>query len=371
MTQSILNGFLIFSIVQVFIFLGLLATKKNKLLADFAMLLWLFLFAVHSLLILINLNVESSVIFRIIPVNLTLLYGPLLLFYVNMFWKSNNRFKSSSFLHIIPFVVFFVLTFIFFSNNFFQKVLSISGAVSGVTYCLLTLFYSQKYEANIVDLCSTTKGISLAWINKMIIAILLVWTVVFILIVTKQLFQLNINLSWFFILIPFFISYIGYHGLKQQIIFQNTSPIENNLKFKTKEISGNTVTENNHKVSYEKSGLSGQDMKRVFNILEHFMKTNKLYLIPNLTLRDLSNKVQIPQHHITQTLNSFAKKNFYDYINSYRVNEFIHKLKKGDNDNFSLLGIAFDCGFNSKSTFNRIFKKTTGFSPSEYKKSLS
>ncbi len=370
MTQSILNGFLIFSIIQSFIFLGLFVTKKNRISADFVMSLWLFLFAVHSLLILINLNFDSSVILRILPVNLTLLYGPLLLFYINTRCSSYNKLKSKLFLHLIPFVVFFVLTFILLNNNIFQKILSISGAVSGMLYCLLTLFYTRKHEWKIIDLYSNTEGISLGWLNKLLIGIVLVWISVFILIVTKQVFQASINLHWFFVLIPFCISYIGYHGLKQQIIFQETSLTENNLKLKTQKIPDNTVTVNNHHSSYKKSGLSEQDMKRVFNTLEHFMKTDKLYLIPNLNLRDLANKTQMPQHHITQTLNSFAKKSFYDYINAYRVNEFIDKLEKGEADNFSLLGIAFDCGFNSKSTFNRIFKKTTGFSPSEYKKIL-
>jgi AraC-like DNA-binding protein len=80
--------------------------------------------------------------------------------------------------------------------------------------------------------------------------------------------------------------------------------------------------------------------------------------------------VQIPQHHITQTLNIYKEKSFYDYINAYRVEAFINKLQKGDSDKFSLLGLAFDCGFNSKSSFNRVFKNITGKSPSEFKKTL-
>ncbi len=370
MTQSILNGLLIFSIVQVFIFLGLLTTKKNRMFADFLMMLWLLLFAVHSLSILINLNLTSALIFRVLPVNLTLLYGPLLLLYVNMLRKTKNSLAGSSFLHTIPFVLFFFLTFMFYNNSAFQKILSISGAVSGMTYCILTFFYVRQHEKEIVNLCSTTKYLSLAWLNKLLIGIAVVWTAAFLLIISQQVFQININLTWFFILIPFCISYIGYHGLKQQIVFQDTSLVESNPKLKTNEIYRNTTIGNKHNRTYEKSGLSEQTMKNVFNTLEYFMKTDKLYLIPNLSLRDLATKTQIPQHHITQTLNSFAKKNFYDYINDYRVNEFIDKLKKGDADNFSLLGIAFDCGFNSKSTFNRIFKKITGLSPSEYKSRL-
>ncbi len=370
MTQSILNGFLIFSIIQGFVFLGLLSTKRNRVSADFVMSLWLLLFTIHSLLILININIDSFFIFRLLPVNLTLLYGPLLLFYVKMLWETNNIIQRASFLHILPFFVYLLLTFILIDNKFFQEILSISGAFSGLLYCLLTLFYVRKQEEKIIDLHSTTKGISLNWLNQLLIGIILVWTSVSILIVIKYIFQVNINLHWFFILIPFCILYIGYHGLKQQMIFQDNSPIDNNLNLTITEIYNNAVTANNYQSSYEKSGLSDKDMEKVFNKLELFMQTDKLYLIPNLSLRDLANKTQIPQHHITQTLNSFSKQNFYDYVNAYRVKEFIDRLNKGYSDNFSLLGIAFDCGFNSKSSFNRIFKKTTGISPSEYKKSL-
>ena len=112
-------------------------------------------------------------------------------------------------------------------------------------------------------------------------------------------------------------------------------------------------------------------MKRIFNSLENAMRTEKMFLQTNLSLQELSNNVKIPQHHITQTLNIYKRQNFYDYVNAYRVEAFIKNLKNGDADNFSLLGIAFDSGFNSKSSFNRVFKNTTGKSPSEFKKSVS
>ncbi len=370
MSQSILNGFLIFSIVQGSIFLGLLSTKRNRMLADYVMSLWLLLFAIHSLLVLINLNTESFFIFRLLPVNLTFLYGPLLLLYAKMLYKTSKITQSTAYLHIIPFFIFFILSFIFVDNKSFQKMLSISGAASGLIYCLLTLSCVRKQEKK--NLHSTAKDMSLKWLNRLLIGVIFVWVTVFVLIVTKYIFQVRINLHWYFVLIPFCISYIGYYALKQQIIFQETSLSDNKLHFQTEKKPDDTAINIDYDNSYyEKSGLLEQDMRKVFNTLEHFMKTDRLYLIPSLSLRDLANKTQIPEHHITQTLNSFSKQNFYEYVNAYRVNEFIDRLGKGDANNFSLLDIAFGCGFNSKSTFNRIFKKLTGRSPSEYKKSLS
>ena len=98
------------------------------------------------------------------------------------------------------------------------------------------------------------------------------------------------------------------------------------------------------------------------------MQTEKLYLNPQLSLNDFSQITNIPSHHITQTLNEFCKQNFHDFVNYYRVQEFKVQLFLPKNESFSLLGIAYDCGFNSKSSFNRIFKKITSQTPSEYKK---
>ncbi|GAB1474899.1 hypothetical protein MASR2M69_23400 [Bacteroidota bacterium] len=108
-------------------------------------------------------------------------------------------------------------------------------------------------------------------------------------------------------------------------------------------------------------------MQEIYEKLLNAMVSNKLFTNPTLSLQNLSDMLSIPPHHITQTLNEFVKQNFYDFVNSYRVNEFKKRVDQGDSERFSLLGIALDCGFNSKSSFNRIFKNTTGFTPSEYR----
>ncbi len=371
MTQSILNGFLIFSIIQAFLFAGLFVSKQNRSSADYTITLLLLLLAVHSFLILVNLNNDYTALFRIMPITLTLLYGPLLLSYVTTLRSEVSKIQSTIFLHLIPFLIFLLLTVFLSDNLSFQKILSLSGAVSGLLYCLLTLFSIKKHKKRIVDLYSTTKGVSLSWLNKVVKGIVFIWAGAFILVFLKQVLQINIYLNWFFIFIPLFISYIGYHGFKQQVIIQVAQVDEDKINSEIIAIPTSDKQLYDTDSSYKKSGLLNQDMEKIFSSLELLMKTNKLYLESNLNLQDLAEKANFPQHHITQTLNSFAKQNFHDYINSYRVNEFIQKLKNGDGNNFSLLGIAFDCGFNSKSSFNRIFKNSTGQSPSEYKNSLS
>ena len=93
----------------------------------------------------------------------------------------------------------------------------------------------------------------------------------------------------------------------------------------------------------------------------------KPFLNENLSLSLLAEKSEILQSHISQVINQHFQMHFYDFINRYRVEEAKEKLSSSDFDHLSVLGIAFDCGFKSKSSFNRYFKKHTGVSPTEFK----
>jgi AraC-like DNA-binding protein len=97
------------------------------------------------------------------------------------------------------------------------------------------------------------------------------------------------------------------------------------------------------------------------------MEREKPYLDPDLTIGVLSEKVKIPDVRLSLLLNNEINRNFFDFINSYRIEEFKKQVKNPENNNLSLLGIALNCGFNSKATFNRVFKKYTEMTPKEYK----
>jgi YesN/AraC family two-component response regulator len=96
------------------------------------------------------------------------------------------------------------------------------------------------------------------------------------------------------------------------------------------------------------------------------MQSQKLYKNAELTLDDLANSLKVLPNHLSQVINSTENKNFYDYINNLRINEFIELIALLENQKFTLLSLAFECGFNSKTSFNRNFKKATGLTPSEY-----
>ena len=100
--------------------------------------------------------------------------------------------------------------------------------------------------------------------------------------------------------------------------------------------------------------------------LTNFVEKEKPFLEERITISQLSQQVDIPQRQLSAIINSRFKMNFFDYINSYRINEFNQRVSNGDTKNFTILAIAFDCGFSSKSAFNRAYKKHVGVPPSEF-----
>jgi len=112
------------------------------------------------------------------------------------------------------------------------------------------------------------------------------------------------------------------------------------------------------------------DLKQKGIWLKKIIKENRYYEDPELTLNSLAKKVGLHTHELSRVINTALKKNFFDLINEYRVQEAIRKMQDPAYEHLSLLGIALESGFNSQSTFSRIFKQMTGKSPLDYKNNL-
>jgi len=104
--------------------------------------------------------------------------------------------------------------------------------------------------------------------------------------------------------------------------------------------------------------------------LHSYIRTHKPYLNPNLKISDLANESKIPQYIITHVINSHMNKNFFEYVNDLRVEEFTKKLKEPENSSKTIMELALDSGFNSKSSFNSHFKKKLEMTPNQYRKQL-
>ena len=155
--------------------------------------------------------------------------------------------------------------------------------------------------------------------------------------------------DWYPLYIPLAII-IYWLGIKGYIVSQT----ENNLIKKYQPVS---------------STLSAEVIAQTITSLKKTMVNDKLFLNPNLNLNLLSEQTSIPQKTISFVLNQSLDKSFSEFVNEYRIEAFKEKILQPETDNFTIAGVALECGFSSQATFQRIFKQSTGISPSEFRKS--
>lgn len=122
------------------------------------------------------------------------------------------------------------------------------------------------------------------------------------------------------------------------------------------------------KNKYARSGLTEERATRIARLLETYFIDEQPYLDPGLTIEKLAQRMGVSRHYLTQVINENFKKNFYQFVNGYRIEAVKQILQNPDNKTINLLEIASETGFNSKSTFNTTFKKLTGTTPSQYRK---
>ena len=115
-----------------------------------------------------------------------------------------------------------------------------------------------------------------------------------------------------------------------------------------------------------KSLLSPADQERYLKKLHDFLQVEKAFLDPDLSLRSLASHIGINSNRLSWLINKVIQKSFNDYINGLRLAEFKIISLKEENQKLSILGLAYECGFNSKSVFNNFFKKTEGITPSQW-----
>lgn len=169
-----------------------------------------------------------------------------------------------------------------------------------------------------------------------------------------ELLENSINLIWIaFSLIGFVL---GYYAIHQPEIF----------KISHEETADTGMITPEPEAAKTRTSIAEDDLETFRARIEEVMKAQKPFLNPNLALNDLATLVKTPSHTLSRVIREGYDKNFFDFINSYRIEEFKENINNPKYHNYTLLGIAFEVGFNSKTAFNRSFKKITGQTPSEY-----
>ncbi|MBM6994029.1 MAG: helix-turn-helix transcriptional regulator [Prevotella sp.] len=367
-----------------FFFAVLLLGKKPKALHDRILMGWL----VYLGLALGIYLLSSSALFAGMShlpafiVSLFLLHGPFLYLYTTTLTSGQQRLPRSTALHFLPFVAFVLYLLMASQGHDHAAALSLSHeataeklpllfvvlllltALSGPIYFIVSIIKVQQYKRNCMDSFSTIEEINLNWLRILLYIFGLIWTLLTVVAVTHHIFHYSSTrfcIDGLYTSLAIFVVLVGYFGLNQREIFTHYQVPENPVEQSAEPASDN-------KEKYSNISLSTDEMQHYVERLKDYMAMEKPYLNPDLTLPLLAGELNIPNHHLSRVINEQFGQNFFDFINGYRVEEVKRKLFDPALAGFSLLGVAFECGFNSKSAFNRIFKKSTGFTPSEYKK---
>lgn len=362
-----------FGIAITFFLSVILMTKNEKSNADKILAMWLFIIGLHlSLFSLISsekyLQFPHLLGFEIpIP----LLHGPFLFIYTTALTRPHALGKKN-FLHFIPFVINFIAISSFFilkpeekiavylqeggSYAILMDIVFIGIIISGISYSLLSLRAVFQHRKKIQEEFSFTEKINLRWLYYLILGLSVIWVIV--------PFS---NDQYIFSSVVLYVIFIGYFGIKQVGIFTNRYKID---RLASKPSLEPIIETQIHSeiLKYGKSALSSDQLDVIGKDLVKLMTHNKLYQNPELTLSDVAQELNIHPNTLSQVINRLEQKNFFDYINNHRVEEFKKNVIKPESQHLTLLSIAYECGFNSKTSFNRNFKKVTGLSPSEYLK---
>lgn len=385
--------FYITGIIIAFFLALILFSKKDKTGSDKILALWLVFIGVHLCLYYLNFSEKVYELPFLLGTDLPLplLHGPFLYLYTVSLCNPQALGPKRWMLHFVPVLVCYLYLIPFFllpstqKTWFFQHqgagyepflfVKTLAIGISGICYVVLSSHLLRKHLKNIHKLFSYEEKINLKWLQYLITGIALVWLVFF-----------TGSDQMVFAMTVLFVLFIGIFGIRQVGIFTNMASFQaassgsntQSIEKVSPDVAifpvddENTIDDESSstletdKRKYQKSGLTEVSAAQLHQQLRDLMETHKVYRESELSLTDLAQRLKTHPNYLSQVINDKEGKNFFDYINTMRVGEFLEMTSDPKSRRYTILALALDCGFNSKSSFIRYFKKVTGHAPSNY-----
>jgi AraC-like DNA-binding protein len=317
-----------------------------------------------------------------------LLIGPLLYFYVRSLTNYHFQLSKKELFHFLPGIIYLIWCIIVvvtdklivkryflmdgYSDPDFDSWYQWLQNISIIVYLVLSIrYYRQykeyvKYEFSFVDLAN------LNWLRNFLIAFAVI-TVLPLLEELLSFFPFFQNLdykgSWYsFFVFAVVVYYVAINGFNAVAVPLRKLLFEPDLllQYKTPALLVAVPVEDASFELIESKTTPSSEIEIWKQKISNLMQADKLYEDAELTLSQLAKQLSTNTSLLSKIINTGFGMNFNDFVNEYRVNAVVEKLKAGEQKNQTLLGIAFDCGFNSKATFNRAFKKQTNLSPKEW-----
>ncbi len=338
----------------------LMFTKKESSVSDKILSGWLTLLSIEFMTCGLDYEIFGVPLLS----SSFLLFNPALYLYVSSLTLPNFKIKPTQLLHLLPFLVFEITAYIiqepFSLNDFYvqdkyfiyRMIFSTATFISWFVYNPLSLILVHKYRMHLKNEKSNIdKNENLGWVLGVAIYYVVYCIFAFLITIfvytvaynplTPHIFNYTMLLSLIFVL--------SFYGLHQQVILTKL-PLNKIL------------------IPYKNSTLSIEKKEFISKKIFSYFENKKAYLNPDLDMEMLSTDLKIPKYQITEVLNTEIGKNFFQFVNSYRV-EAVKKMLTDSKNKFSIEAIGYDCGFSSKSSFYTVFKNITGKTPIEYRNS--
>lgn len=302
-----------------------------------------------------------------------LLIGPLLIVYIQSLFLEDKKVLQKKRVLLVPYVIFTVLVSVPYaiarlSKTYFTSHIYLIENYSqyirfSLDIILLILLYQafkqfKKYSKILKCHYSNVEENNFVWVRYLLVSVAVIITVDFLIVISQILFDAfpirsqNIIMS----LVALCIIIGAYYGINQSKVLVPYFLLENEHDSSVKD----KIFTDEQKNDYLQLEAS----------LNKTMHEQKPYLDEELTLSKLASYLNTTDKKLSQLLNQHIDITFYSYINFFRLEEFKRRIQSNDFKDITIEGIAKDCGFKSKASFYRLFKKEMGLSPSEYKKSL-
>ena len=303
---------------------------------------------------------------------LLFLTGPLLFVYTRTILSPGQQLPKRNYYHFIPAGLVVVFLSDFYLQTGKDKLTALSfirehgqplrfsviwcmACIHIIMYLYICYKSAKAYNIGIKNYYSSTNRISLKWLEQFSWYNLLLWCIYstgYLLVLSGIEYDpLGAIDQVFTVVLAVYIYFLSYTALQQPDLFPG--PVIKEFKIPIK----------------EKQNLTADIKQQYQATIDGIISTQKPYLSAELTLHDLSDITQIPARTLSMVLRELYQSNFYDFINSHRINEVKLRLKDPAYDHLTIVSIAYECGFNSKTAFNEAFKKFVSMTPTAYKKS--
>ena len=339
---------------------------------------------------------ECSNFMFYVPMNHTLLMGPVIYMYIRSLLNPGFTFNKMDRWHFVPGFAYILWTIIVAVTDLlvmkryylmdgqndpdFDTWYQAIGFISLLIYLMLSLRYYLMYRAFIVQELSFADTVQFKWVRNFLIACFLYFFSTIFLDILR-LVGVNIGYQdtwWYYLLFAFIFYYIAISGYANSIEQKKTFELDF-LRYRMPNLIGggeHPLEVQTEDASFEvlmPAEFTSPDQTADSVIpsiwkekVENAILVERMYRNPELTLTDLANHLGTNPSLLSKIINRSFGKNFNDYVNQYRVLEVKENLADPQNAHLTIMSLAYDAGFNSKATFNRAFKKFTGDNPKTY-----